>query len=165
MVRATSILLSLKQLYKNHYRVEFVLEFCSFVFQALLKEKYGEDSKLIYELKEQDPEESLALRYDLTVPFARYLVQNKIVSMKRYHIGKVYRRDNPKMTRGRYREFYQCDFDIAGKFDSMIPDAECVKILVEILEKLQLGQYKISVSCRFNLRQRLIFTFLLDQSS
>ena len=69
------------------------------------------------------------------------------------------------MTRGRYREFYQCDFDIAGKFDSMIPDAECVKILVEILEKLQLGQYKISVSCRFNLRQRLIFTFLLDQSS
>lgn len=111
-----------------------------------MKEKYGEDSKLIYELKEQDPDESLALRYDLTVPFARYLVQNKIVSMKRYHIGKVYRRDIPKMTRGRYREFYQCDFDIAGKYDSMIPDAECIKILVEILEKLHLGQYKICVS-------------------
>jgi histidyl-tRNA synthetase len=66
--------------------------------------------------------------------------------MKRYHIGKVYRRDNPKMTRGRYREFYQCDFDIAGDFDAMVPDAECIKIIVEILDKLDLGQYKIYVS-------------------
>jgi histidyl-tRNA synthetase len=66
--------------------------------------------------------------------------------MKRYHIGKVYRRDNPKMTRGRYREFYQCDFDIAGDFDAMVPDAECVKIIVEILDKLDLGQYKVYVS-------------------
>ena len=88
----------------------------------------------------------MALRYDLTVPFARYVAQNKISSMKRYHIAKVYRRDNPKMTRGRYREFYQCDFDIAGDFDAMVPDAECVKIIVEILDKLNLGQYKIYVS-------------------
>jgi histidyl-tRNA synthetase len=66
--------------------------------------------------------------------------------MKRYHIGKVYRRDNPKMTRGRYREFYQCDFDIAGDYDAMVPDAECIKIIVEILDKLDLGQYKIYVS-------------------
>ena len=66
--------------------------------------------------------------------------------MKRYHIGKVYRRDNPKMTRGRYREFYQCDFDIAGDFDPMVPDAECIKIIVEILDKIDLGQYKIFVS-------------------
>lgn len=71
---------------------------------------------------------------------------NKISAMKRYHIGKVYRRDTPKMTRGRYREFYQCDFDIAGAGDSMIPDAECVKIVVEILDKLALGQYKVYVS-------------------
>jgi histidyl-tRNA synthetase len=112
----------------------------------LLKEKYGEDSKLIYELKDQDNEESLALRYDLTVPLARYISQNKIAAMKCYHIGKVYRRDNPKMTRGRYREFYQCDFDIAGNYDAMIPDAECVKIIVEILDKLALGQYKVYVS-------------------
>jgi len=111
-----------------------------------LKEKYGEDGKLIYELKDQDNDESLALRYDLTVPFARYISQNKISAMKRYHIGKVYRRDNPKMTRGRYREFYQCDFDIAGQYDPMVPDAECVKIIVEILDKLALGQYKVYVS-------------------
>lgn len=42
------------------------------------------------------------------VPFARYLAMNKITNMKRYHIAKVYRRDNPATTRGRYREFYQC---------------------------------------------------------
>lgn len=69
--------------------------------------KYGEDSKLIYDLKDQGGE-ILSLRYDLTVPLARYLAMNKIASIKRYHIAKVYRRDNPAMTRGRYREFYQC---------------------------------------------------------
>lgn len=69
--------------------------------------KYGEDSKLIYDLKDQGGE-ILALRYDLTVPFARYLAMNKISNIKRYHIAKVYRRDNPAMTKGRYREFYQC---------------------------------------------------------
>jgi histidyl-tRNA synthetase len=52
--------------------------------------------------------EQLALRYDLTVPFARYLAQNKITTMKRYQIAKVYRRDNPSITKGRFREFYQC---------------------------------------------------------
>lgn len=49
----------------------------------------------------------LALRYDLTVPFARYLAMNP-GNIKRYHIAKVYRRDNPAMARGRFREFYQC---------------------------------------------------------
>ena len=73
----------------------------------MLTGKYGEDSKLIYDLKDQGGE-ILALRYDLTVPFARYLAMNKITNIKRYHIAKVYRRDNPAMTKGRYREFYQC---------------------------------------------------------
>ncbi|OWK55247.1 Histidine--tRNA ligase, cytoplasmic [Lonchura striata] len=109
--------------------------------------KYGEESKLIYELQDQGGE-LLALRYDLTVPFARYLAMNKITKMKRYHVAKVYRRDNPATTRGRYREFYQCDFDIAGQFDPMIPDAECLKIVHEILSDLQLGDFVIKVNDR-----------------
>ncbi|OPJ88312.1 histidine--tRNA ligase, cytoplasmic [Patagioenas fasciata monilis] len=109
--------------------------------------KYGEEAKLIYELQDQGGE-LLALRYDLTVPFARYLAMNKITNMKRYHIAKVYRRDNPATTRGRYREFYQCDFDIAGQFDPMIPDAECLKIVHEILSDLQLGDFLIKVNDR-----------------
>ncbi|NWZ66197.1 SYHC protein, partial [Acrocephalus arundinaceus] len=109
--------------------------------------QYGEGSKLIYELQDQGGE-LLALRYDLTVPFARYLAMNKITNMKRYHVAKVYRRDNPAMTRGRYREFYQCDFDIAGQFDPMIPDAECLKIVHEVLSDLQLGDFLIKVNDR-----------------
>ncbi|XP_027644558.2 histidine--tRNA ligase, cytoplasmic-like isoform X1 [Falco biarmicus] len=115
--------------------------------QETLMGKYGEDAKLIYELQDQGGE-LLALRYDLTVPFARYLAMNKITNMKRYHIAKVYRRDNPATTRGRYREFYQCDFDIAGQFDPMIPDAECLKIVHEILSDLQLGDFLIKVNDR-----------------
>lgn len=78
-----------------------------FELKEVLTGKYGEDSKLIYDLKDQGGE-ILSLRYDLTVPFARFLAMNKISNIKRYHIAKVYRRDNPAMSRGRYREFYQC---------------------------------------------------------
>ncbi|KAF7235471.1 Histidine--tRNA ligase, cytoplasmic, partial [Varanus komodoensis] len=122
-----------------------------FELKETLTGKYGEDSKLIYDLKDQGGE-LLSLRYDLThssqVPFARYLAMNKITNIKRYHIAKVYRRDNPAMTRGRYREFYQCDFDIAGQYDAMIPDAECLKIVHEILSALQIGDFLIKVNDR-----------------
>ncbi|XP_063460703.1 histidine--tRNA ligase, cytoplasmic isoform X4 [Pan paniscus] len=118
-----------------------------FELKETLMGKYGEDSKLIYDLKDQGGE-LLSLRYDLTVPFARYLAMNKLTNIKRYHIAKVYRRDNPAMTRGRYREFYQCDFDIAGNFDPMIPDAECLKIMCEILSSLQIGDFLVKVNDR-----------------
>ena len=78
-----------------------------FELKEVLTGKYGEDSKLIYDLKDQGGE-ILSLRYDLTVPFARFVAMNKIAAVKRYHIAKVYRRDNPSISRGRYREFYQC---------------------------------------------------------
>nr|BAE01580.1 unnamed protein product [Macaca fascicularis] len=118
-----------------------------FELKETLMGKYGEDSKLIYDLKDQGGE-LLSLRHDLTVPFARYLAMNKLTNIKRYHIAKVYRRDNPAMTRGRYREFYQCDFDIAGNFDPMIPDAECLKIMCEILSSLQIGDFLVKVNDR-----------------
>ncbi|XP_078712988.1 histidine--tRNA ligase, cytoplasmic [Lampetra fluviatilis] len=118
-----------------------------FELKETLTGKYGEDSKLIYDLKDQGGE-LLSLRYDLTVPFARYLAMNKVTNIKRYHVGKVYRRDNPAMTRGRYREFYQCDFDIAGQYDPMIPDAECLKIVHEILTELNIGDFIIKVNDR-----------------
>lgn len=113
----------------------------------VLTGKYGEDSKLIYDLEDQGGE-LLSLRYDLTVPFARYLAQNKIQNMKRYHIAKVYRRDNPSVTKGRFREFYQCDFDIAGKYDTMLPDVECLRIIYEILQELNLESFLIKINHR-----------------
>ncbi|CAL8115234.1 unnamed protein product [Orchesella dallaii] len=118
-----------------------------FELKDILTGKYGDDSKLIYDLKDQGGE-ILSLRYDLTVPFARYVAMNKISSIKRYQVAKVYRRDNPAIARGRYREFYQCDFDVAGQYESMIPDAECVKLLDEILSCLDIGKYLIKINHR-----------------
>ncbi|GBM09483.1 Histidine--tRNA ligase, cytoplasmic [Araneus ventricosus] len=118
-----------------------------FELKETLTGKYGEDSKLIFDLADQGGE-ILSLRYDLTVPFARHLAMNKITNFKRYHIGKVYRRDNPSMSKGRYREFYQCDFDIAGQYNDMVPDVECVRIMKEILSDLDIGDYVIKVNHR-----------------
>lgn len=118
-----------------------------FELKDVLTGKYGEDSKLIYDLKDQGGE-ILSMRYDLTVPLARYLAMGKVSNIKRYHIAKVYRRDNPAMTRGRYREFYQCDFDIAGSYDAMLPDAECVKVVSEILKSLDIGEFVIKLNHR-----------------
>lgn len=87
--------------------------------------------------------ELCSLRYDLTVPFARYVAMNGITSFKRYQIAKVYRRDNP--SKGRFREFYQCDFDIAGQFEKMGPDFEVIRILTELLNELDIGDYEVIV--------------------
>lgn len=111
-----------------------------FELKETLMGKYGEDSKLIYDLQDQGGE-LLALRYDLTVPFARYLAGERMNQIKRFHIAKVYRRDQPKMSKGRFREFYQCDFDIAGDYALMIPDAEVLTVVCEILTDLDIGQF------------------------
>ncbi|XP_060110443.1 histidine--tRNA ligase, cytoplasmic-like isoform X2 [Heteronotia binoei] len=118
-----------------------------FELKDLLLDSHWEELKLVYHLKDQGGEE-LSLRYDLTVPLARYLAMNKITNFKRYHIAKVYRRDQPAMARGRYREFCQCDFDIAGQHDPMIPDAECLKVMHEILSALHCGEFLIKINDR-----------------
>jgi len=63
-------------------------------------------------------------------------MNKEIQNIKRYHIAKVYRRDQPAMTKGRMREFYQCDFDIAGVYDAMVPDAEIIRISSEVFDGL-----------------------------
>lgn len=117
----------------------------AFEMRETLMGKYGEDSKLIYDLADQGGE-LCSLRYDLTVPFARYVAMNGLTSFKRYQIAKVYRRDNP--SKGRYREFYQCDFDIAGQFETMGPDFEVIKILTELLDELNIGDYEVKLNHR-----------------
>lgn len=114
--------------------------------KSTLTGKYGEDSKLIYDLKDQGGE-ILALRYDLTVPFARYCAQHKVESIKRYHISRVYRRDRPAMARGRYREFFQCDLDFAGTYQSMTVDAECLKVVSDCISQLGID-FKIKINHR-----------------
>jgi histidyl-tRNA synthetase len=115
----------------------------------VLKGKYGEDSKLIYDLQDQGGE-LLSLRYDLTVPFARWLAMNpNIKNYKRFAISKVYRRDQPAIAKGRMREFYQCDIDFAGASDPMIADSEIIAIIVEVFEALQWqGRYTVKLNDR-----------------
>ncbi|XP_023767756.1 histidine--tRNA ligase, cytoplasmic [Lactuca sativa] len=115
-----------------------------FELRETLTGKYGEDSKLIYDLADQGGE-ICSLRYDLTVPFARYVAMNGLTSFRRYQMAKVYRRDNP--SKGRYREFYQCDFDIAGD-DTIAADFEVVRILVELLDELNIGDYEVKLNHR-----------------
>ncbi|KAJ4414747.1 Cytoplasmic and mitochondrial histidine tRNA synthetase [Gnomoniopsis sp. IMI 355080] len=124
---------TIKKVFKGHGAV--TIDTPVFELKEILTGKYGEDSKLIYDLADQGGE-LCSLRYDLTVPFARYVAQNGIQSIRRYHIAKVYRRDQPAVAKGRMREFYQCDFDIAGTFDAMAPDAEIIATIVEVFKAL-----------------------------
>ena len=121
------------QIFKRHGAVS--IDTPVFELRSVLTEKYGEESKLIYNLEDQGGE-LLSLRYDLTVPFARFVATHGINKIKRYHIAKVYRRDKPAIDRGRFREFYQCDFDIAGNTGLMIADAEVISIVSELLDSI-----------------------------
>lgn len=120
-----------------------------FELKEILSGKYGEDSKLIYDLQDQGGE-LCSLRYDLTVPFARFVAMNpsEYGNIKRYHIAKVYRRDQPAMSKGRFREFYQCDIDIAGVYDPMVPDSEVLCILVEALDALGIEGFTVKINHR-----------------
>lgn len=135
----------IRRVFESHGAVE--IDTPVFELKETLTGKYGEDSKLIYDLADQGGE-LLALRYDLTVPFARFLSLNPVGNIKRFHIGKVYRRDKPVLAKGRYREFYQCDFDIAGVYGRMIPDSECLCVACEILDNLPIGDFGIKLNHR-----------------
>ena len=90
------------------------------------------------------------LRYDLTVPFARYVVQHRdeiVFPFKRYQIQPVWRADRPQ--KGRYREFFQCDADVIGS-DSLLNEYELVRIIDDIFKQL-----KISVVIKINNRKIL----------
>lgn len=145
MVIREAIFNTLSSLFKRHGGV--TIDTPVFELREILAGKYGEDSKLIYNLEDQGGELT-SLRYDLTVPFARFVAMNNIQNIKRYHIAKVYRRDQPAMTKGRMREFYQCDFDVAGTYESMVPDAECLSVAVEGLTALGIKDFKIKLNHR-----------------
>ncbi len=88
------------------------------------------------------------LRYDLTVPFARYVVMNRnelTFPFKRYQIQPVWRADRPQ--KGRYREFYQCDADVVGT-DSLVCEAEIVLMIRRVFGKLGLKDYSIKINNR-----------------
>lgn len=89
-----------------------------------------------------------AMKYDLTIPFARYVVMNQgklVLPFKRYQIQPVWRGDRPQ--RGRYREFYQCDADVIGS-NSLINEIELLKIYDTVLTELGLTGYQLKINNR-----------------
>ena len=108
---------------------------------STLMGKYGEEGdKLLFRIQNSGEKAALApekgLRYDLTVPFARYVVQHReelAFPFKRFQIQPVWRADRPQ--KGRYREFYQCDVDVIGS-DSLVGELELIQIVEEVYRRL-----------------------------
>ena len=111
---------------------------------STLMGKYGEEGdKLLFRIQNSGEKAALApekgLRYDLTVPFARYVVQHReeiSFPFKRFQIQPVWRADRPQ--KGRYREFYQCDVDVIGS-DSLVGELELIQIVEEVYRRLSIN--------------------------
>ena len=115
---------------------------------VLLAKAGGETEKQIYAFKKGDND--LALRFDLTVPLAKYVAARSndlVFPFKRYQIGKVYRGERPQ--KGRFREFYQCDIDVIGCENlSLKYDAEMPSIIYDIFKTLDIGPFTIYLNNR-----------------
>lgn len=118
-------------------------------YKEILMGKYGEDEKLVYSFKDNG-DRDVAMRYDLTVPLARFIAQNQgqlTFPFKRYQIAPVWRADNTQ--KGRFREFYQCDVDAVGT-TSPLADAEVIACLCLALEAIDLKDYTVRLNDRRN---------------
>lgn len=116
--------------------------------EVLLAKSGGDTAKQVYRFTKGDSD--LSLRFDLTVPLARFVAQHYgdlTFPFRRYHIGKVYRGERPQ--KGRFREFYQCDIDIVGNESlSVINDAEIVSVIHSTFDKLGLDDFTIMINNR-----------------
>ncbi|MDO8486840.1 MAG: histidine--tRNA ligase [Candidatus Curtissbacteria bacterium] len=122
-------------------------------FAETLTGKYGEEEKLIYKFKDRG-DRDLALRYDLTVPLARFIAANQNLITKgpfrRYQIGQVFRGENPQ--HGRWREFTQFDFDTVGS-DNPEEDAKIIACAQKSVKSLGLPNARVLINDRANFAQ------------
>lgn len=135
------------------------LETPVFDHQANLLGKYGEEAetKLVFNLEQTgtDDAEKYTLRYDLTVPKMRFVKLKSIDKARIYSISKVYRRDTPSV--GRFREFYQADFDIIGEDSkSLVNEFALLKMAHQFIQTNNFGQYKILINDTSNLFHMLV---------
>ena len=116
--------------------------------EVLLAKAGGETEKQIYRFEKGDTD--LSLRFDLTVPLAKYVAKNYgnlSFPFRRYQIGKVYRGE--RMQKGRFREFYQCDIDIIGDENlDVINDAELPSVIYTIFKELGFNDFTIRLNNR-----------------
>ena len=115
--------------------------------EILLRKSNGETEKQVFRF-EDNGKRDVAMRFDLTVPFARFVAEHKdelYFPFKRYHIAKVWRGEKPQA--GRYREFYQCDFDMVGS-DSASSDFEILSLMKSALSEIGVDNITIKVNHR-----------------
>ena len=115
--------------------------------EILLGKGGGETDKQVYRFRDHG-DRDVALRFDLTVPFARFMaehVDELYLPFRRYHMAKVWRGENTQ--RGRYREFMQCDFDIVGT-DAASSDADIILLIDSALAALDIGSFTIRINHR-----------------
>ena len=115
--------------------------------EVLLGKGGGETDKQVYRFSDQGNRD-VAMRFDLTVPFARYIAMHRnelYLPFKRYHIAKVWRGENTQ--KGRYREFTQCDFDIVGT-DSASADFDILLLMKKSIEAIGVKNFTIQLSHR-----------------
>ncbi|MEG0266420.1 MAG: histidine--tRNA ligase, partial [Bacilli bacterium] len=133
--------------------------------EVLLAKAFGETEKQIYQFDKGDTK--LALRFDLTVPLAKFVAANSgelVFPFKRYQIGKVYRGERAQ--KGRFREFYQCDIDVVGEDTlSLFYDAQIPAIMEEIFNKLEIGPFVIRINNRKILAGLFEYLSLTDKTS
>ncbi len=116
--------------------------------EVLLAKAGGETEKQIYRFNKGDSD--LSLRFDLTVPLARYVAEHYndlVFPFKRYQMSKVFRGERPQ--KGRFREFYQCDIDVIGQeaLDLMF-DAEIPTVIYNVFQELNIGKFTIRINNR-----------------
>ena len=115
--------------------------------EVLLGKGGGETDKQVYRFNDNGGRD-VSMRFDLTVPFARYMAKNRPdlhLPFKRYHINKVWRGENTQ--RGRYREFMQCDFDIVG-IDTASADFEILMMMRDSMMALEISDVSVHFSHR-----------------
>ena len=115
---------------------------------VLLAKAGGETEKQIYRFSKGDAD--LAMRFDLTVPLARYVAMHRNdlpFPFKRYHMAKVYRGERPQ--KGRFREFCQCDIDVIGSDElDLVYDAEMPAVIYNVFTELDIGKFTIRINNR-----------------
>ena len=132
--------------------------------EVLLGKGGGETDKQMFRFQDNGGRD-VALRFDLTVPLARYVAANYSqlsFPFKRYHMSKVWRGEKPQ--KGRYREFLQCDFDMVG-VDNPQSDFEILLLIHTCLTRMQVGPFKVSVSHRGLLNRFLGSMGISDKSA
>src|SRR5271156_5168692 len=132
-------------------------------YAEILLGKGGEESdKQLYRF--QHDRHDIALRFDLTVPFARFAAQyigQLGTPFKRYHLGPVWRGENTQ--KGRYREFWQCDFDTIGT-TSNAADIEVALVIHDLIVALRIEKFEIRINSRLILNGFLELHGLADKS-